>query len=391
MTALSKARDISQFTCDIRRQLHQIPELAFQEFETAKFVKEQLVQMGYLVKEGVGGTGLVAIMDSGRPGKTVLLRFDMDALPVREETGHVFASRCEGRMHACGHDGHMAIGLSLAKLLMENHEELNGKVVFVFQPAEEIGQGAKAMIADGLLERSPIDYALAVHLWAEKPYGWIAVPEGPVMGGSSNLEIELSGRGGHAARPDLSIDSLYIASQIVVALQSVISRSISPNQAAVLSITQMQASELRNIIANKVRMAGSIRWFDVQTRELIKERVDCIAKGIATGFGAEVEVSIVDSIHPVCNDSFVSGVCRQILEGMRVDISELAVDTNYKTNLSEDFACFTDRIPGVMLLIGAAQAVSGKVYPHHHPQFDIDERAMTLAVATLWKAVKALT
>lgn len=391
MTIFLKAQEISQYTIKTRRRLHQIPELAFQEFETAKFVIEQLKQMDFEVKEGVGGTGVVALFDSGRPGKTLMLRFDMDGLPVQEDTAHTFASLYDGRMHACGHDGHMAVGLSLARLLRENPDEINGKVLFVFQPAEEIGQGAKAMIADGLFDFVPVDYALAVHLWAEKPFGWVAIPDGPVMGGSSDLVIDVTGKGGHAAKPDLTIDPLYIASQIIVALQSVVSRSISPSQSAVVSITQMEASDRRNIISNKARMAGTIRWFDNQTRELIEERIESIAKGIAESFGADADVLITESTIPVNNQTYISNICRQKLEDMRVDVEELVVDSHYRTNLSEDFAYIIDRIPGAMLLIGAGQKVDGKIHPHHHPKFDIDEKAMTLAIAALFETIKALT
>lgn len=391
MTIFLKAQEISQYTIKTRRRLHQIPELAFQEFETAKFVIEQLKQMDFEVKEGVGGTGVVALFDSGRPGKTLMLRFDMDGLPVQEDTAHTFASLYDGRMHACGHDGHMAVGLSLARLLRENPDEINGKVLFVFQPAEEIGQGAKAMIADGLFDFVPVDYALAVHLWAEKPFGWVAIPDGPVMGGSSDLMIDVAGKGGHAAKPDLTIDPLYIASQIIVALQSVVSRSISPSQSAVVSITQMEASDRRNIISNKARMAGTIRWFDNQTRELIEERIESIAKGIAESFGADADVLITESTIPVNNQTYISNICRKKLEDMRVDIEELVVDSHYRTNLSEDFAYIIDRIPGAMLLIGAGQKVDGKIHPHHHPKFDIDEKAMTLAIAALFETIKALT
>jgi len=390
MTSFIAAQKLSHYTRKMRQHLHQIPEIAFQEFETSKFIVSELKQMGYAVKEGIGGTGIVALYDSGKPGKTVLLRFDMDGLPIHEDTGHAFSSQCEGKMHACGHDGHMAVGLSVAKWVRENPDEINGKMVFVFQPAEEIGQGAKAMIADGLFDIEPVDFALAVHLWAEKPYGWIAVPSGPIMGGSSDLMIDVFGKGGHAARPDLTIDPLYIASQIIVAVQSVISRSISPTQSAVVSITQIEASDRRNIIANKVSMAGTIRWFDIQTRDSIKSRIEMIAKGIAASFGAEAQVQFAESTIPVKNDPFVSGVCRQIIEDMRVDNEKIIVDSNYKTNLSEDFAYITDNVPGAMLLIGAAQAVDGVLYPHHHSKFDIDENAMTLSVSVLLEVTKAL-
>ena len=211
------------------------------------------------------------------------------------------------------------------------------------------------------------------------------------MGGSSDLEIDVTGKGGHAAKPDLTIDPLYIASQIIVALQSVVSRSISPSQSAVVSITQMEASDRRNIIANKARMAGTIRWFDNQTRELIEERIESIAKGIAASFGAEAEVLIRESTIPVNNQTYISNICRKKLEDMRVDIEELVVDSHYRTNLSEDFAYIIDRIPGAMLLIGAGQKVDGKIHPHHHSKFDIDEKAMTLAIAALFETIKALT
>ena len=249
----------------IRHHIHRNPELSGKECKTREYIHQ------YLQKHNATQIFLssktncvVGVFGTGK--ETILLRADMDALPIQELNTHDHVSQNEGVMHACGHDGHMAVGLSIAKLLHEKTDEIKGKIVFVFQPAEEIGQGAKAMIADGILDGEPVDYALAVHLWADKPYGWIGIPDGPVMGGSSDLIIDVIGKGGHAARPDLTIDPLYIASQIVVNLQPVIARSLLPNQAAVVSITQIEASDRRNIIANKVSMAGTLRWFDNQTR-----------------------------------------------------------------------------------------------------------------------------
>ncbi len=391
MSTYEKALALADYTASVRRHLHQMPELGLKEFETSRFLSETLRELGYELREGIAKTGLYALFDSGRPGKTVLLRFDMDALPVLEETGLTFASKNDGCMHACGHDGHMAVGLSLAKIIAENPELINGKAAFVFQPAEEICLGAKTMIEEGLLDEIKPDFALATHLWAEKPYGWVGVRDGGLMAGSSDLTINVHGKGGHGGKPENTIDPLLVAAHMIVALQSVVSRSLSANQAAVLSIGKISASDQYNIIANKVSMKGTIRWFDEETRALMHRRILEITQGIAQSFQATAEVEVFGTTIPVNNDPLVAGACREGLQTLIPDIPELDIDSQYRTMLSEDFSYFAQKLPSTMLLIGAGDWSKGEPFPHHHSRFDIQEKAMTLAVAALLESLKQLT
>lgn len=391
MSSYEYAQLLGDYTRSVRRHLHQTPELAMQEFETARFLADSLRGLGYDVHEGIAKTGLYATFDSGQPGKTVLLRFDMDALPVLEDTGLPFASQKTGCMHACGHDGHMAVGLTVAKSLIENPTGIKGKVCFVFQPAEETGQGARAMLDEGLLEFLKPDYALAIHLWAEKPYGWVGIPDGGLMAGSSNLNIHIHGKGGHGGKPENTIDPLVVAAHTIVALQTVVSRNLSANQSGVVSLASISASDRHNIIANQVSMKGTLRWFDESTRDLMTRRILEIAQGIAQGFRARAEVDVVGATIPVCNDAMVAHFCRKALETLRTVIPELDVDSEYKTMISEDFAYFTQVVPGAMLLIGAGDWTSGEPYPHHSPRFDIQEKAMSLAVAAILECLQALS
>ena len=390
MTTYQKAIELFDYSRDLRRQFHAMPELAFKEHQTACFIAKELKRLGYQVREGIGQTGVTGILDTGKSGKTTLLRFDMDALPILEDTGHAFASKNEGIMHACGHDGHMAIGLTLARLVAENLQTLSGKVYFVFQPAEEICQGALGMIADGLFDEIAVDYALASHLWAEKPYGWIGIPDGTVMGGSSDLSIIVRGKGGHAAKPDATVDPLKIAAHIILDLQKLISGRLSQDDKAIVSITQIEASDRKNIIADRVRMAGSLRWFDETTRDKVKTQLQDICDEIAIGFGGSAHVETEDQTIPVVNNKGLANACRQSLRVLRVDVPELKVDDQYRTHLSEDFSFIARQVPSAMLLIGASKAIDGNVYPHHHPKFDIDERSISLAVASLMQIVTTL-
>ncbi len=390
MSSFETAMTLADFTRSVRRQLHRMPELGLEEFETANFLAETMRGFGYDVHEGIAETGLYAIHDSGKPGRTVLLRFDMDALPVLEDTGLDFVSQNVGCMHACGHDGHMAVGLTIAKWLAENPEAVDGKICFVFQPAEEICQGARRMIGEGLLDQLKPDLALATHLWAEKPYGWIGIPDGGVMAGSSDLSIKIHGKGGHGGKPENTIDPLLVAAHTIVALQSVVSRSLSANQAGVVSIGKISASDRYNIIANQVSMQGTLRWFDDQTRALMEQRIHEIAEGIAQGFKARADVAIVGTTIPVINDPIVASVCRDALHNLERDIPDLDIDPQYKTMLSEDFAYFSKEVPSVMMLIGAGQWAAGEPFPHHHPKFDFVEEAMSLAVAALIESLPTL-
>ncbi len=391
MTNYLKALSIVDYTVQTRRLLHQIPELSFEEHETSSFIAREMGKFGFQVKRGVGGTGLTAVFESGQAGKNILIRFDMDALPIHEATELGYKSKNIGKMHACGHDGHMAIGLSLAKLLSENPELVSGKVYFVFQPAEEIGQGAKAMIADGVFNELEIDYALSCHLWTEKPFGWVGISSGGLMAGSSDFSVTVYGKGGHAAKPAACVDPLLIAAEIIGSLQSIVSRNLSANQDAIVSLTRIHGSDRNNIIADQVKMSGSLRWFDTETRNLLYKRVTEISNGIAKAYGATAECRFEESVIPVINNDFVSGVILESLEHLRVDVNEMEPDTGYKTMLSEDFAYFSQQVPSSMILIGAAQPIDTQNFPHHHPKFNLNEQALPLAVACLLESTIRLT
>ncbi|MHB1338758.1 MAG: M20 metallopeptidase family protein, partial [Bellilinea sp.] len=238
---LSHAQELKEFSISLRRDLHMHPELGFQEVRTAGIVADELRNLGYAVTEKVGKTGVVGMMTGDESGPTVMLRFDMDALPIVEETGADYASQTPGVMHACGHDGHVTIGLTVARLLVQQKSNLKGKVKLVFQPAEEGLGGAAAMIEDGVLEYPRPDAALGLHLWNDHPVGWAAVTAGPFMTGADMFRIKITGKGGHGAIPNETIDPLIAGTQVVSALQSVVSRNISPFDFAVVSITRFQA------------------------------------------------------------------------------------------------------------------------------------------------------
>ena len=239
---------------DLRRDLHRHPELGFEEYRTAGIVSAELNRLGLEVTTGVGKTGVVGMLEGGGPGPTVLVRFDMDALPVSEETGAEYASQNPGKMHACGHDGHVAVGLTAARLLSAHRSELAGNVKFLFQPAEEGRGGAQAVLEAGVLSNPRPDLTLALHIWNEKPLGWVGVVPGPLMAGSEIFHVRITGKGGHGAMPDQTIDPMVAAAQVISALQTIVSRNISPLEAAVVSVTRIWGGETFNVIPPAVEL-----------------------------------------------------------------------------------------------------------------------------------------
>ena len=247
------------------------------------------------------------------------------------------------------------------------------------------------MIADGVFNELEIDYALSCHLWTEKPFGWVGISSGGLMAGSSDFSVTVYGKGGHAAKPAACVDPLLIAAEIIGSLQSIVSRNLSANQDAIVSLTRIHGSDRNNIIADQVKMSGSLRWFDTETRNLLYKRVTEISNGIAKAYGATAECRFEESVIPVINNDFVSGVILESLEHLRVDVNEMEPDTGYKTMLSEDFAYFSQQVPSSMILIGAAQPIDTQNFPHHHPKFNLNEQALPLAVACLLESTIRLT
>lgn len=377
---LEQAEALFAYTRQLRRDIHRHPELGFQEHRTAGIVARELQNLGLEVTTGVGRTGVVGILEGKYEGPTALLRFDMDALPIQEETGAEYASVQPGVMHACGHDGHTAIGLTVARILSQQRERLHGRVKFVFQPAEEGLGGAQAMLEDGVLENPHPDFSLALHLWNEKPVGWVAVVPGPFMAGSDIVEITLRGKGGHGALPHQTRDPIVAAAQLVLALQTIISRNISPLEVAVLSVTQIHGGEAHNVIPESVHLRGTLRTFTQPIRDLVLSRVTRITEELARAMECEGEVKVTDLTPPVINDEAMAKWVAQIARDV---IPEVNVDTTYRTMVSEDMALMMAQVPGCYFMIGSANPERGLVYGHHHPRFDFDERALIYGVALM--------
>lgn len=380
---IRQAQSLFPYTQALRRDFHQHPELGFQEVRTAGIVARELRELGLEVTTGVAKTGVVALLEGARPGPTVLVRFDMDALPIQEETGAPYASQTPGVMHACGHDGHTAIGLTVARMLAERREQLAGRVKFVFQPAEEGMGGAEAMVAEGVLENPRPDVVLGLHVWNERPVGWLGVTTGPAMAAADYLRITVTGKGGHGAAPHLTVDPVVAAAHIVTALQTVVARNVAPLEAAVVSVTRVRAGEAFNVIPSQAEMEGTIRTFLPAVRERVLERVQAIAAGVAGALGAQAEVTVQRLTPPVINDAAVAARVRAVAERLFPE-DEIGEE---RTMGSEDFAFFMEAIPGCYFFIGSANAARGLNYGHHHPKFDFDEAALWRGAALMVGAV----
>lgn len=387
---LTEAEKLFEHTRSLRRDFHMHPELGFKEVRTAGIVADELKALDMEVTTAVAKTGVVGILEGGLPGPVVLVRFDMDALPVTEETGADYASTFPGVMHACGHDGHTAIGLTVAKLLHAHRDQLAGSVKFVFQPAEEgtCGQeigGNEMMIREGVLENPRPDIALALHLWNEKPLGWVHVAGGAVMAGAEEFNITVTGRGGHGAIPNQTVDPVLAASQIVSALQSITSRNVAPLHAAVVSVTMIHAGEIFNVIPPEAKMEGTIRTFELSVRDIVLKRFDEIVNGVAHALGCRVEVNIKRLTPAMVNNEAIAA---RVQESARRLLPDTDLDTSPNLTMgAEDMAFMLEKVPGCYFFVGSANQAKGLDFGHHHPKFDFDETALTRASALMANAV----
>ena len=305
---LSQAEDLFPYTRDLRRDFHRHPELGFQEHRTAEIIVRELSNLeDMVIQAGVAGTGVMGTLEGGKPGKVILLRFDMDALPVTENTGVDYSSENEGIMHACGHDGHLAIGLTTARLLHEEREKLPGTIKFVFQPAEEGLGGALAMIKEGILSDPVPEVALALHLWNEKPLGWLGITDGPMMSASETFQVRIIGKGGHGGIPHKAIDPIVAAAGIINALQSVVSREIPPLDSGVITVSSIHGGEAHNVIPEQVTLSGTIRSFTEETRDLLLKRFHEVVEQTAAAYLCRAKVTIDDISPAVNNDPKIAG------------------------------------------------------------------------------------
>ncbi len=363
-----------------RRDFHQHPELAFTEHRSAKIIAETLGEMGLSVQTAIAETGVVGTLKGGRPGPTLLIRFDMDALPIVEETGAAYASRQEGVMHACGHDGHMAIGLGVAQILCSKSQKLPGTIAFVFQPAEEGQGGAERMISEGILDNLGASRSLGMHIWNEKPLHWLGIAPGPVMAGSDRFEILIHGRGGHGASPHLARDPILAASQLITACQSITSRSLDPLEPVVVSFTVVQAGETWNVIPSSVRLEGTIRTFSEASRMTVIERMKAITNGICSAAGCQAELEFERITPPLVNDAETATLAAEVAHQL---FPEFEIDREHRVMGSEDMAFFMQEVPGCYLFIGSSNPDRNLDAPHHNSLFDFDENVLPIAAGLL--------
>ncbi len=369
-----------------RRDFHRHPELGFEEVRTAGVVAAHLQELGLEVSTGVGKTGVIAMVEpDGLPedSETVLLRFDMDALPIHEETGLSFASENSGVMHACGHDGHTAIGMGVAQLLTRHRDELKGRVKLVFQPAEEGLGGAMAMIEDGALDAPQPAAAYGLHLWSRLPYNQVVVQPGPLWAAADIFTLTVHGKGGHGATPHDTIDATLVACQLVVALQTIVSRNANPSDTAVVTVGSFQSGNAGNVISEHAVLKGTIRSFEPEVRNLLLQRMDEICTGICEAFGARYEIELESCVPATINSE--SGA--RVMDGIaKAVVGEQNVAQIAPMMVGEDMAEFLNRAPGCFVLVGAANPEEGFYSPHHSPTFDFEESVMPTGVALLAEA-----
>ncbi len=376
---MAEAEALRDELIERRRDFHRHPELAFEEHRTAGIVAEELNELGLEVQTGVGRTGVIGILEGDSNGPTVLYRADMDALPIQEENSAEYASREAGKMHACGHDGHTAIALGIAKLLSGHRDALSGRVKFVFQPAEEVGGGASSMIADGALEDPAPDYCLGIHLWNDLEVGAVSAVAGPTMSGAGIFEITVTGKGGHGAMPHQTADPIVCSAQLILALQTIVSRNVDPLDLVVITVGKLEGGSARNIIPQTVKFSGSFRLFREETREFVKTRIGEVARGVAAAMGCRADVDFGLGIGAVINDAGVTARAKNVLASYADSVN--VVEKPWMA--SEDVGLLMQRNPSAYLLVGSANRERGLDYPHHHPRFDIDEDVLPLSVGMM--------
>lgn len=355
-----------------RRYLHQNPELSNQEVQTAKYIEEKLLSFGLDVKTNIGGNGLIGVLSGDEPGQTIALRADFDALPINDEKEVPYKSLNPGVMHACGHDGHTAALLGTAQTLSKFKKYIKGNIVFIFQHAEELPPGgAKFMVEENVLEG--VDYVFGAHLASGIPLGKVAVGEGYQQAAVDKFDILIEGEGGHGARPHNTVDSIVIGSEVVSSLQKIVSRRVNPLQSAVVTIGVFQAGNAFNVIADTARLEGTVRTFDDNVRKLVKEEIYSIVKGITEGFHANYKIDYLHGYPALYNHPKETDIVRNLFSEVFTEEAVIELEPSMG---AEDFAYYLQERPGTFFSVGAQNDNENTHYPHHHPKFDIDERAL---------------
>jgi amidohydrolase len=360
----------------LRRDFHRHPELGFEEDRTAGIVAARLRELGYEVHTGIATTGVVGVMTGTAPGKTIMLRADMDGLPIDEENTIEYKSTHPQTMHACGHDGHVAILLGAAELIAQRRGELAGTICLVFQPAEEGKGGGAEMVRQGVLERFGIERAYGLHLSSGHPVGQLGFREGPIYASSDSLEITIEGRGGHGAAPHLSIDPIYVAGEFIVAVQQVVSRQIDPIEPAVVTIGAIHGGTTHNVIPSRVHLLGTVRAFNPEVRAAMGERIERVLKGVCDTAGATYDFAYLWRYPVTSNDAEQTQYVKALAQA---SIGADAVAEVPQIMGAEDFSFFAQKVPACFYTLGAASGPDSS-WPHHHARFDIDEAALAVGV-----------
>jgi len=377
--AWSLARSVHPFAVEARRHLHQHPELSYQEKETSAYVAARLREMDVPFTEGVGGYGIKAVIGGGKPGKTIALRADMDALPIQEETGLPFASQTPGVMHACGHDVHTASLLATARALKQIEADLPGRVVLIFQPGEEVNPGgASLMIRDGVLENPRVDAIFGVHVHPQSEAGTVGLAAGPMLAAPDEFDVTIVGKGGHGAYPHLTVDPVLAAAQCITLLQQIVARNVSPFQQAVITIGMIQGGAARNVIPDEVVFKGTVRTMDQAVRDLMPGRIEAVVRGVCEAAGTTYRLRYDGGYPPLINDAAATDLARRA--AVKV-LGADKVESMTPTMGGEDFAYYLQRVPGAFARLGAM--APGTLDPRglHTSKMMIDEACMATAVA----------
>ncbi len=362
-----------------RRDIHAHPELRYEEDRTAALVSERLEGLGYEPRTGVGRTGVTALLDGEASGRCVILRADMDALPLQEQNDVPYVSQNAGIMHACGHDGHTAMALTAARMLKRAAPPARGTIKLMFQPAEEGGNGAVAMIEDGVLKDPKVDAAFGIHLWNHLEVGKVAIVDGPFMAAVDEFTVIVRGTGGHGAMPQETRDPVLAAAHIVTALQQIVARNVDPLQAAVVTIGAIHGGEAFNIIPDQVELRGTARSFDDNVWRELPGHIERVATSTAKGFGCTAEIELERLMRPTVNDPAMAELVREVAREV-VGPENIVVQ---RTLGGEDFAEILALVPGCYFFVGSRNEQAGKVHPHHSPFFDIDEGALPIGARML--------
>jgi amidohydrolase len=374
------ATNLAPRLLEIRRHIHSHPELSGQEYQTAAFVAGVLSSSGLHVVEGVGKTGVIGELQGTQHNEKVLaIRTDMDALPIQERSGLEYASRNVGVMHACGHDAHTTIGLGTAMVLSQIAEELGGKIRFLFQPAEEIAQGASWMVKDGVMNH--VSAILGVHVFPSIPAGYVGIRYGALTAAADDLEIMIIGESGHGARPHEAIDAIWIACQVITSLQQAISRTQNPLRPVVLSIGKIHGGRAPNIIADQVQLLGTVRSLHPETRTQLPSWIENIVANVCNSYGAKYEVNYRQGVPSVQNDYALTKLLQSSAEeAWTTDRIQVLPEPSLG---AEDFSVYLEHAPGSMFRLGVGYEDRSINHPLHHPQFEVDESAIVTGVVTL--------